>query len=135
MIRILRQFDRYLTNGVLGFLLLVMLTGSLIYGQTPQHETELSKQQFEFQKQIENKKFNLEIFKSVLTAASIALPLLIGFYAINRQVKTAFEIKEVEARNSFELKAAEILLSSQTPGALHNKAKVLLRLFPKAPLP
>ena len=115
--------------------MLITLTVSDVFGQTPQHGAELSEQQFEFQKQMENRKFNLEIFKSVLTAASIALPLLVGFYAIHRQVKTAFEIKEVEAKNSFELKAAEILLNSKTPGHLHNKAKVLLKLFPKAPLP
>jgi len=120
---------------VLGiFLLLITLAVTDVVGQTQQSGVELSERQFEFLKQIESRKFNLEILKAVLTAGSIALPLLIGFYAIQRQVKTAFEIKEVEAKNSFELKTAEILLNSKTPGQLHSKAKVLLRLFPKAPL-
>ena len=127
---------KWQTKRFLGmFLLLITLAVSSTIGQAQQQKAELSEQQLEFEKQMENRKFNLEVFKAVLTAASIALPLIVGFYAINRQVKTAFEIKEIEAKNSFELKAAEILLNSKTPGHLHSKAKVLLKLFPKSPLP
>jgi hypothetical protein len=125
------QMNRFL--GI--FILLISMGSSGILCQAQQPGTQLSEQQFQFERALEQRKFNLEIFKSLLTAASIAVPLLIGFYAIHRQVKTAFELKEVEAKNSFELKAAEILLNSKTPGQLHNKAKVLLKLFPKAPLP
>jgi hypothetical protein len=66
----------------------------------------------------------IELIKAVLMFASIALPLLYGIYSIKKQ-----------ARNSFELKTAELLLNSKTPGQLHAKAKVLMKIFRNAPLP
>jgi hypothetical protein len=120
---------------VLGFLLFILfMTNGNPLAQT-QESLELEKQKFEFQKEIENQKFQLEIYKAILIAASIAIPLIIGIYTIHKQIGLAYKIKEVEAKNLFELKTAELLLSSKTPGQLHSKAKALIGLFPNAPLP
>ena len=106
-----------------------------VMGQNEQVQDQLAQQKFEFERDMENRKLKLEWGKAILIAASIALPLIGGLYSIHKQVKTAFAIKQVEARNSFELKAAELLLNSKTPGQLQAKAKALMKLFPTAPLP
>lgn len=98
-------------------------------------ENQIEQEKLAFEKVTEARKFYLEMSKAILTALSIALPLIIGLRSINKQIKTAFALKEVEAKNSFELKAAELLLNSKTPGQLHAKARALMKLFPTAPLP
>jgi hypothetical protein len=112
-------------------------SGRNAFGQPQQRENqlELEQQKFEFDKEMEIRKHALEKSKAILTAGSIALPLIFGLYSINRQIKLARSEREIEARNSFELKAADLLLNSKTPGQLHAKAKALMKLFPNAPLP
>lgn len=113
------------------FLCVFTLISQIAVGQSEPVQDQLAQQKFEFERDLENRKIRLEWCKTIL----IALPLFVGLYSIHKQIKTAFAIKEVEARNSFELKTAEILLNSRTPGHLHLKAKALIRLFPQAPLP
>lgn len=104
-------------------------------------QIELARQQFEFQKELENKKLDIERQKAWLTGGSILVPLLIGSLGIYLQVKSAFnlkaqefrksqELKELEFKSAFELKAAEIVLNTTSPKAGKNKAEALQELFP-----
>jgi hypothetical protein len=84
--------------------------------QTP--EVQIARERFDFERDLEYRKLRLEWVKAILTAIAIAAPLGFGFRSLKKQAQT-----------SFELKAAELLLNSKTPGQLEAKAKVLLRMF------
>ena len=122
-------------HAVILLLSIFLITEHRAVSQPQRMENQIEQEKLAFEKETEVRKIYLEIFKAILTATSIALPLIIGLYSIHKQIKTAFVLKEVEARNSFELKAAELLLNSKTPGQLHAKARALMKLFPTAPLP
>ena len=87
---------------------------------------EIERQKLEIEKQ----KLQLERLAAWLTVGSIFLPLAVGLFAIHSQVKTAFQIKEAEAKSAFELKAAEIVMNSENPFSAYAKAEALLELFP-----
>jgi hypothetical protein len=85
----------------------------------PESNLELARQQFEFQKAIENEKLGTEKLKAWLTGGSILLPLLIGLGGIYWQVRSAFDLKakdlvsarqlkEFEVKKAFELKELEV---------------------------
>lgn len=104
-------------------------------------QMDLARQQFEFQKEIENRKLGIEKQKAWLTGGSILLPLVLGSFGVYLQVRSAFklkgqelrkaqELKELEFRSAFELKVAEIVLNSTSPRVGKNKAEALQGLFP-----
>ncbi|MDA8079979.1 MAG: hypothetical protein M0Z79_13720 [Nitrospiraceae bacterium] len=61
------------------------------------------------------------------TAVSIFIPLLIAALTIVYNV----HLQAQRAKIDFELKAAEIVMSAESPTAAHNKATVLVELFPE----
>ena len=79
---------------------------------------------------LEQQKLEIERMKAWLTVGSILVPLLTGIGAIYWQVRSSAQLKETEAKNAFELKAAEIVLSSSSPAAAVGRAKALASLFP-----
>ena len=102
---------------------------------------ELARQQFDFQKAIENEKLKTEKLKAWLTGGSILLPLMIGVLGAYWQIRSAFtlkakdlesarQLKELEVKNAFELKAVEIALNNTSPGVGVAKAKALSQIFP-----
>lgn len=104
-------------------------------------QIELARQQFEFQKELESKKLEIERQKAWTTGGSILLPLLLGSLGIYLQVRSAFklkaqelskaqELKEQEFKSAFELKAADIVLNTTSPRVGKSKAEILQELFP-----
>jgi hypothetical protein len=75
---------------------------------------------------LEHEKVVAERIKSGSTALSIFIPLLIATLTIAYNMQGAARRANVD----FELKAAEIVMTAESPAAAVNKAKVLVALFP-----
>lgn len=75
---------------------------------------------------LEREKIATERVKAWSTALSIFVPLLIAALTVVYNVR----LQERRARIDFELKAAEIVMSANSPTAAANKAAVLVELFP-----
>ena len=80
---------------------------------------------------LEREKFEVEIKKVWLTAVATAVPLLIALGTVLLQLRSAHRLKEEEARTGFELKAAELVLSSYSPTAAIARARLLTQMFPQ----
>lgn len=76
---------------------------------------------------LEREKVAAERVKSWTTAVSIFIPLFIAALTIAYNARSLAE----RARIDFELKAAEIVMSAESPTAAANKAAVLVELFPE----
>lgn len=63
----------------------------------------------------------------VVVAATIGL----GIWSQYEQAKLQHDIQDRQAKAQFELKAAEIVMSTDNPGTTFNKAKALQSLFPQ----
>jgi len=92
--------------------------------------TRLEREKFEHQKTLEEQKLEVERLKAWLTGGSILIPLLLGVITLAWQSRTAAKLKDREAKDSFELKAAEIVFTGDSTRATKNKAKALTILFP-----
>ena len=90
---------------------------------------KLERERLEFDKFNENRKAQYQIIATVLTIASILIPMLLGIYAVRSQVSSAYELKRIESENDFALKSAEIVMSARNPFGVRKKAEVLLDLF------
>jgi len=90
----------------------------------------LERLKFEFQKVLEREKLEVERMKGWLTALSIFVPVCLGLITLAIQLSSARKLREREAKDDFDLKAAEIVLTSETPRAAENKARALALLFP-----
>jgi hypothetical protein len=90
----------------------------------------LDREKFEYQKQLENRRLEVERLKSWLTGGSILIPLLLGVITLAWQSRTAAKLKDRDAKDAFELKAAEIIFTGDNTRATKNKAKALTVLFP-----
>jgi hypothetical protein len=90
----------------------------------------LERAKFEYQKQLEDEKLVVERLKAWLTGGSILIPLALGVFTLWWQTRTANAIKDREARDTFELKAVEILFSSDGAVGTKNRARALRSLFP-----
>lgn len=88
-------------------------------------------EKFEYQKTLEEKKLEVERLKAWLTGGSILIPLLLGLMTLTWQTRATEKQKERDARDAFELKAADIALSGNSPTGTKNKAKALAALFPE----
>jgi hypothetical protein len=76
---------------------------------------------------LEREKVAAERVRSWTTAVSIFIPLLIAALMVAYNIRSLAE----RARIDFELKAAEIVMSAESPTAAANKASVLVELFPE----
>lgn len=106
----------------------------------------LEERKFEFQQKLELEKQNLELQKldverrkTWITAGSVAVPLLIGIVTLIAGIVTlvvqsgsTLKLKQREASNAFELKAAEIVMEGGSPQATKGKARALAKLFPES---
>jgi hypothetical protein len=86
---------------------------------------------------LEPQKLREERCRTLLTAGSIFGSVLIAaltfFYhicALHQEAALAHELQVVEAQAAFELKAAEIVMDTQTPLAAKNRTRALADLFP-----
>lgn len=91
---------------------------------------KLEREKFEYQKALEEKKLEVEQLKAWLTGGSILIPLLLGILTLSWQSRTAAKLKDRDAKDAFELKAAEIVFTGDNTRATKNKAKALTVLFP-----
>jgi hypothetical protein len=91
----------------------------------------LEREKFEYQKQLETEKLAVERLKAWATGGSILLPLALGILTLAWQTRTANKLKDREAKDMFELKAAEILFEGDNTRATKNRAKALTVLFPE----
>lgn len=90
----------------------------------------LEREKFEYQKQLETQRLEIEHLKAWLTGGSILLPLLLGVLTLAWQTRSANKLKDRDAKDMFELKAAEILFEGDNTRATKNRAKALTVLFP-----
>jgi len=88
---------------------------------------ELERERFEFDKQLEQKRLAVEQLKAWLSGASILIAVLIGVLMVHYALKQ----QEKRARSLFELKAIEIVMSSNNAADMVSKAKTLRTLFPE----
>lgn len=54
---------------------------------------------------------------------------MLGIYTVRSQIKSAQELKSMESKDAFVLKAAEIVMSAGNPFATKNKAEILKIIF------
>ncbi len=88
--------------------------------------------------EIEKEKLKVERLKAWTTGGSIVISLLIaaltisfGVWSQHKQTMTQIDLQDKQAKSQFEIKAAEIVMNTNTPRVTHNKAKALLALFPE----
>ena len=96
----------------------------------PAQTIALERSKFEFHKELERKKLEVEQTKAWLTGASILTPILLGWITLVLQLRSTYKLRERQAKDDFELKAAEIAMAAETPSAARNKALALAALFP-----
>ena len=132
------------------FVSLIALTASIQFGATtPAQPVQSSgpvnnattdiNLAFERQKlALEERKVNIEERKlsdarltAILTALAIVVPILSGLVFIYLQARSATTLKEIESDVAFQLKAAEIVMSSKGTKAAAERAAALCLLFPK----
>lgn len=98
--------------------------------------------------EIEFEKLRVERLKGWTTGGSIVISLLIAALTLafgiwsqhkqvmtqidlqNRQAKAQLELQEQNAKAQFEIKAAEIVMNTNSPRVTRNKAQALANLFP-----
>lgn len=86
----------------------------------------IENQELEFAKiELEKEKLKAERSKSIWTNLSIFIPLLIAALTIAYNAWSQTQ----QSRETFKLKAAEIVLSADSPSAAHGKAIFLAALF------
>lgn len=110
--------------------------------------------------ELEREKLKLERFKAWWTGSSIIIPLIVvvitiyfGIWSQREQAKNQFEIQRSQtenqfklqmqqantlselqsqqARSQFEIKAAEIVMNTESPRQAQAKSKALANLFPE----
>lgn len=72
-------------------------------------------------------RIRIERFKAWGTILAILIPLIVAIITIIYSIRSEYE----KAKNDFEIKAVEIVMSASSPQAATNKAIVLYELFPK----
>jgi hypothetical protein len=75
---------------------------------------------------LQREQLELEKKKAWWTDLGVIVPIIAGFVA----VAAAFTTLWVQVRSQFQLKAAELVLSSYSPGAASNRAQLLRDMFP-----
>lgn len=91
---------------------------------------KLEREKLEYQKELEKQKLDVERLKAWATGGSILIPLILGVFTLAWQTRSANKLKDREAKDQFDLKAAEILFEGDNTRATKNRAKALTVLFP-----
>lgn len=102
-------------------------------------DIELKKIELEQQKiELEREKLDAEKTKTRWTSLSILIPLLIAVLTFsanscsqNAQARRDFEMQTAQAQRDFEIQAALIVMDTNKPGTVQQKAKSLAALFPE----
>jgi len=108
-------------------------------GQSGIADTEKMKQELERRKlELEARRVELEEqalldarSEALWTRLAIVVPIVLGFATLWWQARTAYKVKELESNVAFQLKAAEVVLSSKSTKAGEERARALHRLFPE----
>jgi len=98
--------------------------------QENSREYALERSKFEFNSRLEQDKLEIEKLKAWLTGLSVLIPLVIGMTTLLWQSRSTLKLKKRDAIDSFQLKAAELVLGSATPAVARNRANALKNLFP-----
>lgn len=93
-------------------------------------QIKLEREKYEYQKSLETQKLEVERLKAWLTGVSVLLPLALGVLTLYWQGRTANKLRDREAKDNFDLKAAEILFQTDSSVGTKNRAKALTALFP-----
>jgi len=93
--------------------------------------TQLERAKFEFNVQLERDKLSIERLKAWITGFSVLIPLALGVITLAWQSRSALILKRKDASDAFQLKAAELVLGSQTPAGARSRADALKKLFPE----
>jgi len=94
-----------------------------------QQKLDLERERLE----LERRKSQLDLRQSRLTAFAIFVPLLVamGSIAISLRAFTKeAALQREQARNQFDMTAAQIVVNNNDPDLAYSKAKVLSELFP-----
>jgi hypothetical protein len=92
--------------------------------------SEIERLKFEFHKANEYEKLQVERQKAWISGAALLIPLLLGVFTLYWQSRSAMRLREREANDAFELKAAEIVFEGDNTRATKNKARAMRVLFP-----
>jgi len=99
---------------------------------------KLEREKIEMERENFNRQQTTEIYKSLIAAGSIFIPLLIAALMINStlhienlRAEQEHNLSKKGARSNFILKAAEIVMSTGTLNGTKNRAEVLKILFPE----
>lgn len=102
--------------------ILVTLLASNAVGQTTPSQSrssvDIDRQRLDFERQNEERKNRTELIKSAIAGFSLVLPLCFGIYTLRSQ-----------ARQAFELKAAELVMNAPSVFAVEKKARILRTIF------
>jgi hypothetical protein len=91
---------------------------------------ELERQKFAFQKSLEERKLELERKNGLVSGAAVFVPLALGLLTLIWQSWSSVNIKKREARDTFEIKAADIIFKDNSTRGAKNRARALGVLFP-----
>jgi hypothetical protein len=98
---------------------------------------KLEREKIEIEKENFNRQQKTEIYKSLITAGSIFIPLLIAVLMIdsnlhieNLRADQEHSLSKEAAESNFILKAAEIVMSAGTLNGTKNRAEAMKILFP-----
>jgi flagellar biosynthesis/type III secretory pathway M-ring protein FliF/YscJ len=105
------------------------------------HESQLERERLEHDRQLDQKKIDEERRRTRLTAGSvfvsIFVPLTVAAVTFasascnqKEQAEAQLKLQEEQANDQFELKAAEIVMTSDNPKITYNKARAMRALFP-----
>lgn len=91
---------------------------------------KLEREKFEYQKDLERQKLEVERLKAWSTGGSILIPLILGVSTLAWQTRSANKLKDRDAKDLFDLKAAEIIFKTDSTIGSRNRARALTALFP-----
>ena len=88
--------------------------------QTPEQ------QKFQFEREKFKEELRTERIKTLATAFSIIIPVIIAGWTINSNM----DLQADKAKYDFSLKAADYIMSAKTPAGIEARAKILRDMFP-----
>jgi hypothetical protein len=91
-----------------------------------QEDKKLELERFQFEKKKFTEELRTERIKTVATALSIIIPVIVAGWTINSNLT----LQANQAKYDFSLKVVDIVMSAKTPAGTEARAKVLRDLFP-----
>jgi len=102
-----------------------------------EHEKALAEERFGHEQKLDQSKTSQEKRRTWITAGSIFIPLLIAAltfanasFTQERQAEDQLALQAQQAQAEFELKAADIVMASDSAAGTYNKARAMRALFP-----